>query len=50
MAREAVFDIEAVLRNLEDERIEQAARIDNLTRVIAEQETVVAALRLDIGQ
>jgi predicted O-methyltransferase YrrM len=50
MAREAAFDLEAVLRNLEDERMEQAARIEGLTRLIAEQEMVVATLRGEIAQ
>ncbi len=50
MVREAIFDIEAVLRNLEDERMEQASRIDGLTRLIAEQETVVAAMGAEIAQ
>jgi predicted O-methyltransferase YrrM len=40
-AREAVSDIEAVLRNLEDERVGQFARIEGLTRLIAEQEAIV---------
>jgi predicted O-methyltransferase YrrM len=46
--REAVFDIEAVLRNLETERMEQASRIDGLARFIAEQEMVPAMLRREI--
>jgi predicted O-methyltransferase YrrM len=50
MVREAVFDIEAVLRNLEAERMEQASRIDGLARLIAEQEMVVTAMRREIAQ
>jgi predicted O-methyltransferase YrrM len=41
-ALEAVSEIEAVLRNLQDERLGQSSRIDGLTRLIAEQETIVA--------
>jgi predicted O-methyltransferase YrrM len=36
-AREAVSDIEAVLRNLEDERAGQSSRIQGLTRLIVQQ-------------
>jgi predicted O-methyltransferase YrrM len=50
MVREAVFDIKAVLRNLQDERMKQASRIDGLTRLIAEQEMIVPALRREIAQ
>jgi predicted O-methyltransferase YrrM len=50
MAREAVFDIEAVMHNLEDERMEQAARIDGLTRLVADQEMMVATLTREIAQ
>jgi predicted O-methyltransferase YrrM len=40
-AKEAVADIEAVLRNLEDERVGQSSRIEVLTRLIAQQEAIV---------
>jgi len=43
-AREAVSDIEAVLRNLQDERVGQSSRIEGLTRLIAEQEAIVTRL------
>jgi predicted O-methyltransferase YrrM len=49
-AQEAVSDIEAVFRNLEDERMEQASRIDRLTRLLAQQEVVVAAMGAEIAQ
>jgi predicted O-methyltransferase YrrM len=39
--QEAVSEIEAVLRNLEDERVGQFARIEGLARLIAEQEAIV---------
>jgi predicted O-methyltransferase YrrM len=50
VVREAALDIEAVLRNLENERMEQAWRIDGLGRLIAEQEMVLAAMRREIVQ
>jgi predicted O-methyltransferase YrrM len=40
-AQEAVSDIEAVLRNLEDEQAGQFSRIEGLARLIAEQEGIV---------
>jgi predicted O-methyltransferase YrrM len=40
-AQEAVSDIEAVLHNLEDERVGQCSRIDGLNRLIAEQEAII---------
>ena len=49
-AQEAVSDIEAVLRHLEDERVEQTSRIDGLIRLIAQQEMVVAAMRREVAQ
>jgi predicted O-methyltransferase YrrM len=48
--REAVFDIEAVLRNLETERTAQASRIDGLAPLIAEHEMVLAMLKREIVQ
>jgi predicted O-methyltransferase YrrM len=50
MVREAVFDIKAVLRKLDDDGMEQASRIDSLARLITEQERVVAELRREIVQ
>jgi predicted O-methyltransferase YrrM len=43
-ALEAVSEIEAVLRNLQDERLGQSSRIEGLTRLIAEQEAIVTRL------
>jgi predicted O-methyltransferase YrrM len=40
-AKEAVADIEVVLRNLEDERVGQSSRIEGLSRLIAEQEAII---------
>jgi predicted O-methyltransferase YrrM len=40
-AEEAVSEIGVVLRNLEQERLEQCSRMQALTRLIAEQETIV---------
>src|SRR5207247_5387310 len=40
-AQEAVSEIEAVLRNLDDERVGQSSRIEDLTRLIAEQEAII---------
>ena len=48
--REAVFDIAAVLRNLEDERARQASRVERTTCLIAQQETVVAEMGEEIAQ
>jgi predicted O-methyltransferase YrrM len=50
VVKEAVLDIETVSRNLENERMEQASRIDGLVRLIGEQEMVLAAMRREIVQ
>jgi hypothetical protein len=48
--REAVFDIEADLRNLETERMAQASRIGGLAPLIAKQEMVLTMLKREIVQ
>jgi uncharacterized coiled-coil protein SlyX len=48
--REAVFDIEARLRNLEDERARQSFRIEGLNRLFAGQETVIIFLKREIAE
>jgi predicted O-methyltransferase YrrM len=39
--QEAVSEIEAVLRNLDEERLGQSSRVEGLTRLIAEQEAII---------
>ena len=49
-ARDAVSDIHAVLLNLEDERARQASRVSDITRLVAEQEAVVAEMKREIAK
>jgi predicted O-methyltransferase YrrM len=49
-ARDAVSEIEPVLLNLADERARQASRVSDLTRLIAEQEAVVAEMGSEIAK
>ena len=48
--QEAIAETESLLRDLDDERVEQSSRVDHLTHLIAEQEAVVARCARELDE
>jgi predicted O-methyltransferase YrrM len=48
--QDAVSESEALLRDLVDERVQQSARVEHLTGLVAQQEAVVAVIREELAQ